>query len=313
MNQITANTTAAVDFSFWFIIAISVVMLIGVTGAMVWFAFRYHHKRNPNPTHVPDNHLLEIVWTVIPTFIVLAMFWYGYKGFLELRRVPADAMVINVTGAMWKWTFEYDNGRKTTNLIVPKDKSVKLLLKSVDVLHSFYIPAFRVKEDVLPGKETYLWFKPQGIGVADVFCAEFCGVQHAYMITKVEVLSPEDFQKWYDQPVGGDADTNRAVLAQFSPVIDEGAKLMQTKACLSCHKLDESRLVGPGLAKLYGSKQIVVVNNQEKEVTVDDAYLRRSLLEPHVELVKGYSNLMAPVPLTEAEVTALIEYMKTLQ
>jgi cytochrome c oxidase subunit 2 len=307
VNQITANTTAAVDFSFWFIISISIVLLIGVTGAMVYFAIRYHHKRNPTPTHVPDNHKLEIIWTVIPTLIVLAMFWYGYKGFLEIRRVPADAMKIQVTGQMWKWTYEYENGKKTDTLYVPQGRNVKLLLKSVDVLHSFYIPAFRIKEDAVPGRQQYLWFKPQGIGAADVFCAEFCGVSHAYMISTVQVMTAESFAHWY--AATNDVPAPPAV----GTVGSEGAKLVQSKGCLACHRLDETRLIGPGLAKIFGRRQIVVADGQEREVTVDEAYLRRALTEPGKEVVKGYSNQMTHTPLAEPELTALIEYLKSLQ
>jgi len=310
VNPITAPSTSAVDSVFWFIIGISAVLLLGVTAAMIYFAIRYHHKRHPEPEHVPPNTKLEIAWTLIPVVIVLAMFWYGYRGYLVLRRPPADSLHVTVMGQMWQWSYQYDNGKRSDVLYAPEGRPIKLTLKSLDVIHSFYIPAFRIKEDAVPGRDNYLWFKPEGIGPADVFCAEYCGVRHAYMLSKIEVIKPEDFYAWLnkDVPLPAAGTATNAATAKL-----DGRAVFQAKGCLACHSTGADRLVGPGLGGLFGRKHIVVVNGTEKETIADADYLRRSLTDPAAELAKGYANQMLKVPLTDAEMAALLEYMKTLK
>jgi cytochrome c oxidase subunit 2 len=307
MNRAYANTTVAVDFVFWFIAGISLFFLVLVTGLMIYFAVKYHRTRHPVPQATRESTLLEIAWTVIPTALALAMFWYGYRAFLTMRRVPANALAIKATGMMWKWEFEYPNGKKTEVLYVPINKPIRLDLKSTDVIHGFYIPAFRLKEDVVPGKANYLWFQPQGFGAADIFCSQYCGLKHAYMISRVEVLSEADFNVWY-------AGTNAAPPGVTDITTLPGVALMQTKGCLVCHRLDGTRASGPSLLGIYNRKTTVIENGQEKEIMADDAYLRRSLQQPSAEIVKGYADVMPPVPnLTEADLGTLVETMKQLK
>ena len=307
MNRAYANTTAAVDSVFWFITGISFVLLLIVTGLMIYFAIRYHHRRNPEPHETQQSVLLEITWTLIPTGLALAMFWYGYREFLTFRAVPADAFAIKVTGMMWKWQFEYPNGKKTEVLYVPINKPIRLDLKSTDVIHSFYVPAFRIKEDVVPGKANYLWFKPQGFGSADIFCSQYCGLQHSYMISRVEVLDDPDFTAWYTS-------TNAAPPGVADIMKLPGVALMQAKGCLVCHRLDGTHGTGPSLLGIYNRKTTVIERGIEKEIIADAAYLRRSLAEPSAQIVKGYPDIMPPVPgLTEQDLQLILETLKQLK
>jgi len=185
------------DTTFIIIIGISFFFLALITVAMFYFMFRYSKKRNPVATDITGNTTLEILWTVIPTILVMVMFFYGYAGFKEMRNVPKDAMNVKVTGRMWLWSYEYENGIKTDTLYVPTGKAVRLELNSVDVNHSFYIPAFRIKEDAIPGRKNYLWFEPKENGEYQVECAEYCGLSHAYMLSKIVAMPKEKYDEWY--------------------------------------------------------------------------------------------------------------------
>jgi len=193
MNHIVQQT----DNIFIFIVVISVFFLLLVTGAMLYFVFRYRAKKHPQSENITGSTTLEILWTVIPLILVLMMFFYGWEGFKEMRNVPADAMVIKVTGRMWMWTYEYENGRTSdTLLVLPVNKNVKFNLHSVDVNHSFYIPAFRIKEDVIPGRVNYMWINTSQEGIYDIMCAEYCGMNHSYMLGKLKIVSEKEFNEW---------------------------------------------------------------------------------------------------------------------
>ena len=307
MNRAFANTTIAVDSVFWFIAGAALLLLLLVTGLMVFFAVKYHRSRHPQAQETHESTLLEIAWTLIPTALVMVMFWYGYRTFLTMRDVPADALVVKVTGMMWKWGFEYPNGKKTEVLFVPLNKAVRLNLKSTDVIHGFYIPAFRLKEDVVPGKDNYLWFQPQGMGAADIFCSQFCGLKHAYMMSRVEVLSETDFATWYTS-------TNTTVAGTFDLNSLPGIPLMQAKGCLICHRLDGTRGAGPSLRGILGRTETITANGEDKSIVVDDAYLHRALQEPSAEIVKGYADVMPPVPnLTDQDLQLLVDTLKQLK
>ena len=189
-----------VDKIFIFIVSISVFLLVGVTAVMIYFVIRYRSKKHPKPENITGNTTLEIVWTVIPLILVLAMFYYGWQGFKLMRNVPSDALTVKVTGRMWKWSFEYENKKTSDSLYVPLGKPIKMEIQSADVNHSFYIPSFRIKEDAVPGRTNYLWFLPNEKGRYDIMCAEYCGMSHAYMLNKVIVLPVEEFNKWLNTP-----------------------------------------------------------------------------------------------------------------
>jgi len=289
---------------FLLIVGISVVMLTLVTVLMIYFVIRYHRRRHPKPEKVTQHTWLEITWTVIPTILVLIMFWFSFSEFRKMRDVPADALTVQVIGRMWDWAFEYPNGKKTDKLYVPLDRAVRLELKSVDVNHSFYIPAFRVKEDVVPGRQNFLWFRPQSMGPADIYCAEYCGQNHAYMMSKVIVMSQSEFDTWYNEDAPEPESGAPAVLA-----------LMDDQGCLTCHSVDGSPGAGPTFKGIFNRRTVVLVNGREREIDADEAYLRRAILEPNAEIVKGAAMEMpaSPDPLSTEDVDAIIAYLKNLK
>ena len=191
----SANT-GTVDMVMFYIVGISVVLLIGITITMIYFVFKYNRKKGHEPKDIHGNVLLEIVWIAIPTLLVLSMFYFGYEGFSNMREIPENAMEVRVTARMWEWQFDYENGKRSDTLYVPVGQPVKLLMQSVDVNHSLYIPAFRVKEDVIAGAKTYLSFTADEVGVYEIACAEFCGLKHSMMYTAVKAISRSDFDKW---------------------------------------------------------------------------------------------------------------------
>jgi cytochrome c oxidase subunit II len=193
-----ASTAAGkVDGVFLFIFSLAVVVLASVTFLILYFVIRYNHKRHPKGEDIEGNTKLEIVWTVIPAILFLLMFYYGWTNYDYMRSVPRDAMVIEVTARQWAWSFAYPNGKRTTELVLALDKPVKTNLHSLDVIHGFYIPAFRIKQDVVPGKVNYTWFIPTKLGTFDLECTVICGVNHANMIAKVNVVPVSEFESWY--------------------------------------------------------------------------------------------------------------------
>ena len=217
---------------------------------------------------------------------------------------------------MWSWEFQYENGKKSSELYVPVDRPVKVNLNSADVLHSFYVPAYRVKQDVVPGLETYVWFHPVDTGLYDIFCAEYCGQRHAFMLSKVVVISEAEFNEWIEKDVGTvpvTLDENTSEEEQLAALRQAGERLSRIKGCNACHSIDGSALVGPTYQGLYGKSETVVTDGEQKQIVVDEDYIRRSILEPNADIVDGYRPLMQPqAGITEEEILAIIEYLKTL-
>lgn len=199
------------DQVFLYIFALSVIFLGLITFLMLYFLFKYSRKRHPHGVDIEENVKLEIAWTVIPLILFLTMFYFGWTNFNYMRNVPRDAMVIQVTARQWAWSFTYPNGKRSTELVVALGKPVKTELHSLDVIHGFYIPAFRIKEDVVPGKDNYTWFTPTKLGSFDIECTVICGVNHANMLSKVVVVPVADFEAWYfgdeNAPVPGERKT----------------------------------------------------------------------------------------------------------
>jgi len=296
-----SNFVEGVDFTLYLILGTSVFFLVGITAVMVYFLFRYRKKKNPVATNIEHNNTLEIVWTVIPTLLVLVMFWFGWTGYRPMLTAPKGAMEIDAIGQMWKWSFEYPNGKISDTLIVPIDEPVKLNLISKDVLHSLYIPAFRVKQDVVPGDEKMMWFTAQKLGTYDILCAEYCGQLHSYMLTSIRVVERNDYDTW---------------LVTEPDTSDEhpGLTLMKRNACLSCHSQDGTKLVGPSFKGLMGKTEIVVIGDEEKTITIDRDYLINSIKNPNSEIVKGYlPNLMPSLPLTDEELNHIVDYIETIK
>lgn len=206
-----SNFAHSVDSVFLFTIIVSVFFLVLITFLMIFFVIRYNRKKNPKATNIHGHVGLEILWTAIPTVLVLIMFWYGWVGYKDMADIPDDAMTVDVTAMMWNWKFKYDNGRETDSLYVPVNTPVVLNLRSSDVNHAFYIPAFRIKKDVYPGQDRQIWFEATNEGAYDIACAEYCGLQHSYMYSKIFVLSEDEFESWMKQEPGSDQTSGNAV------------------------------------------------------------------------------------------------------
>ena len=272
------NPVQQVDRAFYFIFGASIIILLGITVAALVMVYRYHHTRHPVSARISGNMLLEAVWIILPSILVLFMFHYGWVGYKALRTVPENAMEVSVVGRMFSWSFAYEDGKRSNVLYVPVNTPVRLNITSDDVIHSLYIPAFRIKMDAVPGMDSYAWFDADTLGSYDILCAEYCGVQHANMLSTVEVVSQEDFDKW---------------LASESSEQEEAVALFNNYGCTGCHSLDGSRNVGPSLKNLFGKKQIVVdAENKEHEIVVDKQYLREAIYEPEKYVVKGYPAVM---------------------
>jgi cytochrome c oxidase subunit II len=295
-----SNTTGKVDDAFIFIVVASVVLLAVVTVCMVIFLVKYDRKRHPRPERVKESILLEVVWTVVPTILVILMFYFGWVDFDYIRNPPQDAMSIHVTARQWSWLFEYENGRRSDVLNVPIGRPVKLLMTSADVLHCLFIPAYRIKEDCVPGMTTRLWFEANDPGTFDIFCTEYCGVGHSHMRSKVVVMKSEDFESWQRTVPG-------------KTVADRGPELLQSKGCLGCHSLGSEPKVGPTFKALLGRKQVVIAAGVEKEITVDAAFIREHILNPHSAAVKGYPPVMPAIPLTEEELSMIVAYLESVR
>lgn len=189
-----------VDQAFWYILGVSIFLLTGITVVMIYFVVKYRRSVHPVAEDIRDNYKLEIIWTVIPTLIALSMFYVGWTSYIGLREVPDDAMEVEVIAQMYSWIFVYDNDKETENeLVVPLGSAVKLNVTSTDVLHSFYLPAFRVKIDAVKGMDTYAWFQADRLGEYDIQCTEYCGVDHAYMVAKLKIVPQEEYDIWIEE------------------------------------------------------------------------------------------------------------------
>ena len=218
-------------------------------------------------------------------------------------------MKVKVTAQMWSWRFEYENGKVADTLYVPASKAVALELGSVDVIHSLYIPAFRLKEDVVPGREKAMWFIANNPGVYDLFCAEYCGLRHSYMLTAVKVLPAAQFAAWLGS---GPVKLDSAAAAVPGAL---GKLIVDSKGCRACHTIDGTKLVGPSFKGIYGHKVTVETDGKEREITVNDEYIRRSILDPSADVVKGFlKGQMVPYKdqLKDEDIRQIIEYIKTL-
>ncbi|MFK5857040.1 MAG: cytochrome c oxidase subunit II [Bacteroidota bacterium] len=298
-----SNFVEGVDFSLYLILGISVFFLVGITIVMIYFVFRYSKKNNPVATNITHNIYLEVLWTVIPTVLVMIMFWYGWTGYKPMLTAPKDAMEIDAIGQMWKWTFKYPNGKTTDSLVVPLNKPVKLNLISKDVIHSLYIPAFRIKQDVVPGTENMMWFIGQKLGTYDILCAEYCGQLHSYMLSTVSVIDDNDYDTW----LVSSPDTSNE---------HPGLTLLKSNACLSCHTRDGSRLVGPSFKGLMGKSETIITNGTETQIVVDNQYIINKIKTPSLTSVVDYqSGLMTPYDeiLSDEEINSIIEYISTLK
>jgi cytochrome c oxidase subunit 2 len=323
-----SSAAGRVDSVFLFILVLCVAFLVFITAAIIYFVIKYNRKRHPKGEDIEGNIWLETAWTVVPTVLFIAMFIYGWTNYKYMREVPRDAMVIQVTGRQWAWSFRYPNsGRRTSDLvtsdlILAVDRPVKLEFRSLDVIHGFFIPAFRVKQDVVPGKVNYTWFVPTQLGSFDIECTVICGLSHAMMLAKAIVVPVDDFERWYfgdeSTPLPEQAralpDEARAGSQEEKTPANQAMNTLNEKFCLTCHSIDGSASVGPSFKGLYGKRQTVLdPSGAEREVTVDSAYLARAIQDPGAEDVKGYPAVMPKTPLNDSELSNIIDFIKTLK
>ncbi len=295
-----SNIAGKIETSFLIVTAACVALLVGVTITMLVFIYKYNRRKNPVPEDIRENLPLEVAWTVLPTLLVLGMFYFGWVDFDYIRNPPKDAMPIDVIGRQWSWTFQYQDGRQTDTLRVPLGKPVQLILTSEDVIHSFFIPAYRIKEDCVPGLKTHLWFNADQAGTFDIFCTEYCGLEHSHMRAKLIAMPAADFEAWYETK-------------EEAKGVNKGLELLQTKGCLGCHTTDGTKKAGPTFKGLYGSSVTVMTNGSERTITADEEYIERSVRNPGADVVKGYPNIMPKIPVTDAELKEIVDYLETLR
>lgn len=297
-----ASTLASrVDAVFWTLTAVSGLLVVGLIAANLYFLIKYRRgspaRRDPLP-FAPWK--IEATWITGTTLGFLAFFFWGARIYLDEERPPANAYEINVVGRQWMWDVRHPNGRREFDeLHVPLDEPVRLVLSSEDVIHSFFVPAFRVKQDIVPGKIVSLWFQATKTGVYSLFCTQYCGTKHAAMIGRVVVLAPEDYARWLAR---GSAPKGRA---------DRGRRLFAQYGCSGCHD-QPSQIHAPPLEDLY-YHQVPVQDG--RFVRADEQYLRDSILEPMKDVVAGYQPIMPSFKgvISEGDLLELVSYLKNLR
>jgi cytochrome c oxidase subunit 2 len=302
-----ASTVAAeVDSLYYFVFWLSLLFFVGIIAVMVYFAFKYK-KRGDDDKTSPVHHStkLEIWWSAIPTALLMVIFVWGFNAWMDMQVVPDNAMELRVTARQWGWQFDYPSeGIVNNKLVVPVNTPIKLTMTSSDVLHSLFVPAFRVKKDVIPGRYSVLWFEATEVGVYDLYCTEYCGKDHSKMITHVEVMTQEKYQEWIDTGGLGEA-------AKDMPMSEIGKIFFNRYGCNQCHSVDGTANTGPSLLGVYGTDEEC---SDGTTVKVDDDYLRESILMPAAKVVKGFQPRMPSFKgkIKEKQLTAIIEYIKSI-
>jgi cytochrome c oxidase subunit 2 len=319
-----SNHAAALDGLYVYITVLCGVSFVLTIGAMFWFMWKYK-MRGPNDKTDPITHngKLEFWWSAIPAVFLVTIFVWGEIDFIKMSTPPADAIDVRVTGQKWLWTIEYPShpggpsltcpqgkdqcaaDEKIPTLIVPLGEPVKLTMTSVDVLHSFYIPAFRTKKDVVPGRYTMIWFEAIIEGEFPVFCTEYCGDEHSSMLGKVVVVPPDDYEAAVAKATKMEKEGGETMAAY-------GERVFTVMGCPACHSTDGSAKVGPTFKGLYGKNEPMADGTS---VEVEDNYIRESLMEPNAKLVQGFPPQMPTFQgkLSEEQVTAIIEFIKALK
>jgi cytochrome c oxidase subunit 2 len=301
LPEATSTLAPEVDALFYFVLWASVVLFVLVVLGIVVFTLKFrrrHAAERPEPFE--ENKLLEISWIVVPTILVLIIFVWGFRVYVRLLVAPAEAYQVQVTARMWSWVFTYPNGASSTGeLHVPADRPVKLVMSSQDVIHSLFIPNFRVKHDVLPNRYTSVWFEATKPGTYPIYCTEYCGTQHSGMLARVVVESQDVFDRWLEEAGAGAGDLSPA---QF------GERLYQQQGCQACHSLDGTAVIGPTFQGLFGRTETM---QDGSSMPVDENYLRESILQPRAHVVQGYQPVMPDYSgLGEEQVNALVAFIK---
>jgi cytochrome c oxidase subunit II len=297
-----------VDAVFIFILVIAGFFFILTQGLLIYFAVRYRRKKGEevNTPYITGNHALEVIWIVIPSLLLVGIFAYGLFVFVKMRTPLPGAVEVQVTGSQFQWSFKYPDGRTSANeLRLELGKPVKLIMTSRDVIHGFFIPAYRQKQDVLPGRFTYLWLLPKRAGTFDIYCSQYCGTGHSLMRGTLIVMPQAEYLSWQQ------GEQKKLQAGTVSPA-EKGKSVFESAGCLGCHSIDGTAKVGPTLKGVFGSK---VELSDGKTVQADEEYLRESMVEPNAKVVKGFQPIMPSFKATlkDDEIAAVIAYMKTLK
>lgn len=313
-----STMAARIDTLHFFVIGATMIGAVGVAVVTAYFLFRYAQKKPNEPTPYLRTSPWATVAKVFGPLSLFLLFWViGFKQYVALETPPEGAMDVYVTAKQWMWKFAYANGPTSiSTLVVPVHKPVRLVMTSRDVIHSFYVPAFRIKQDVLPGRYTAIWFEATKPGTYDIFCAEYCGTSHSGMKGKVVVLEEADFAAWIETqaPLGAPLvdDREGGGVGQQGTMAAYGAEVARRKQCLACHTVDGQKHIGPTWRGLYQSK---VPLEGGRTVTADEAYLTRSMMLPAADVHEGFPPVMPTYEgrLKVEEVGALVEYIKSLR
>lgn len=298
-----SSVAAEVDSIFYFIFWVALFFFFLIVSLMAAFVLRYRRREGAGPRPSAEHSLaLELTWSVIPAIILVFTFHIGFKSFMNLNTPPANAYEILVTGQKWAWLFTYSNGYVDENLHAPQGRPVVLVMTSEDVIHSLFIPDFRVKNDAVPGRYSKVWFAAKDAGEHDIYCAEYCGTGHSTMHARVIVHRRGEFEKWLE-----DASN---FLDRMTPA-EGGERIFRARGCAQCHSVDGRPGIGPSLKNVFGAAQPL---KDGGSAVADENYLRESIMEPMAKVVAGYDPVMPTFKgrLKDREITALIEFMKTL-
>jgi cytochrome c oxidase subunit 2 len=288
-----------VDGLYFFLVAVSAFFTVLIFVTIFVFAVKYRRENNPHPTHIEGSLPLELTWTLIPLGICMIFFAWGSLIYFQEGRSPKGAMEVYAVGKQWMWKFEHETGQREINTLhVPVNRDVKMIMSSQDVIHSFFVPAFRIKQDVLPGRYTSTWFRPTQVGTYHLFCAEYCGTQHSGMIGEVVVMDPSAYQAWLVS--GGSAGALSVT----------GRQVFDQMGCGTCHRSDTQGR-GPNLEGIYG-KQVTL--DDGRTTVADENYLRESILNPAVKVVAGFKPIMPTYQgqISEETLAELVSYIKSL-
>ncbi len=300
----SSSNASQVDSLFNFILSLSAFFFVLIVGLMLIFVVRY--RRRPGYVQAPasdHNNTLEILWSVIPGILTIFIFFRGFMGYLDMRTPPSETYEIKVNAKKWSWAFQYPNGYIDNDLHIPFNRPVKLTMTSEDVIHSLFIPAFRTKMDIVPGRYTSMWFDATRTGEFPLLCAEYCGTKHSEMLANVVVHPSGEFEKWLEQASN--------LLATLPPV-EAGKILFTRRGCAQCHTIDGSARTGPSFKGTFGTKQSLTDGSS---IEMDENYIRESILEPLKKVRAGYRPVMPSYKgqLKDPEIDAIIEFIKSLK
>lgn len=312
-----SSIAAEIDDMYYFIFWVSVAFFVAIVGVAIWCIIRYRASKHPHATPPGHHDVLELFWTFAPLLLLIPMFHYGFKGYVRAMVAPSDALEVRLRGKQWAWDVYYPGDSEPTpsELVVPVNRPVKMVMSSQDVLHSFFVPEFRVKRDIVPGMYSSVWFEALEVtshynakdnkvtgASLDLFCTEYCGTSHSQMHADVHVVSQEDYAAFIngkDRPPEG------------KPLEVVGAELYQKNACNTCHTTTGATLVGPSFKGLFGKSESF---EDGSSVSVDENYIRQSILQPQAKIVKGFAGkTMPPFVMKDWKIDALIAYIKSVK